>query len=279
MDDILEGRNDGGKITAPILFKDVQSTENWQPTVEEMQGFEKVLVFVTGKVQDGTSNIRIREIVLTEDNDYTVSVDIPSGEFIETNVDPTRIRYSVIPEGITITKADALITPGTYRTVFALVNEGNIVGGEVIPGWAEVFRVTIIVIVPLSVRHGNTTARHGETLVVNLTAPDFSPQYINVFGSRPWVLDGVETAIIAASPTSGDGFPNTWDSTWVMIERSNNSEVNGIITTTFRVLAETQWVDIIVNIPPTPSQISGRFVDPLEEEEGATGTDDIYIYI
>ena len=295
MDDVLVGRNDGGKITAPILFKESQSEDDdVQLDIDDMQGFDTVLVFVTGKVRGGgdgdggTGNINTREVFLTEENGYTVTLPFELiGEFMETEVNTARIRYSIgtddegLPQTITITKAAALTAVGTHRTAFALVSEPRIVDDEVIPGWAEVFRVTIIITVPLSVQHGNTTARHGETLVVNLTAPNYSPQYLQVRGSRPWVLEGVDTAIITVSPTSGNGFQNTWDAAWVMIARANSSTVSEIIATTFRILTRNQgtpfhWVDVIVNILPL---ISGRFVDPLPGEEGATGTEPVYIYI
>ena len=283
MDDILMGRNEGGKITAPILFKESQSDEELQLDIDDMQGFERVLVFVTGKVRgDGgdtiIGNINTREIFLTEENGYTVTLPLGfiTGEFIETDVDATRIQYSIAPETITITKAAALTSPGTYTTTFALVGETSIVDDEVVPGWAEVFQVTIVITVPLSVRLGNTTARHGETLVVNITAPNYLPQNIQVFGSRPWVLNEVDTGIITVTPTSGDGFQNTWSSTWVTITRANNDNVNEIITTTFRILAQTQWVDVVVNILPL---ISGKFVEPRQGEEGVVGAEPVYIYI
>jgi hypothetical protein len=261
MDDVLQGKNESGHLIAPILFKDSL------PAIEDLQDFEKVLVFVTGKVKGGVNDVRQTEVLLNEENGYTEHLPLgrSGGDFTETDIDSARVRYLLEAEGIRITKADALTQPGIYQTVFALVGED----------WAEVFIVTIVVTVPLSVQHGNTTARNGETLTITLTAPNYSPQYLYVRGSRSWVLEGVEVGRITASPTSGSGFNNQWDSQAITISKPSALEVKEMITTTFRVLAQTQWVDVVVNILPL---ITGEWVDPLPGEEGVAGTEAIYVY-
>jgi len=186
--------------------------------------------------------------------------------FEETDVNVALVQYQLVPEGVRVSKASSLTTPGTYTTVFALIGED----------WVRIFEVTIVITVPLGVRYNNTTFRHGQTVTVTFPAPNYPLQYLQISGSRSWVLEEVNPAIVGASPDSGQGFDNSWESTWVTLSRPPSLAVTELITTTFRVRAQEQWVDVIVRyIPP----ISGRFVNPRSGEEGATGTDDIYIYV
>jgi len=260
--DTLESRNEEGTLTANIAIL------NREPTSDDMGDFDRMLVFVTGKVRGGMSNINRTKVLLTEENNYTEIH--PGGRiehpFEETDINSQWVRYQLIPEGIRISKADALTAPGTYTTIFALIGED----------WAEVFEVTIVITVPLGVRYGNITARHGQTLTVTFPAPNHPLQYLQISGSRSWFLEGVDPAKLGASPAAGQGFNNSWDSTTVTLSRPAALVVTELITTTFRVVAQGQWVDVIVNfIPP----ITGRFVNPRTGEEGAVGIEDVFIYL
>ena len=260
--DTLQSKNVEGHLTANM------SCIDREPTEEDMGEFDRVLFFVTGKISGGTGNINRTRVFLTEENDYTEVLPFGRSEepFEETDINSQWVQYQLVPEGIRISKAASLTAPGTYTTVFALIGED----------WAEVFEVTIVITVPLGVRYGNTTFRHSQTITVSFPPPNYPLQYLQVSGSRSWVLEGVNSTIVGASPSSGQGFNNSRDSTTVTLSRPPSLAVTELITTTFRVVAQEQWVDVIVRyIPP----ISGRFVNPREGEEGATGTDDIYIYL
>jgi len=264
MDDVLETRNVNGHLKANILF-----TED-TPTVDQMDGFKRVLCFVKGNMRGGMSNIGRTEVFLTEDNHYSEVHHAGNigGDYEVVGLEAERVRFSVDTDGITLSKSPTLTVPGTYNTVFAFVGED----------WAEVFVVQIIVTVPLSVRLGTSTltVRHGERLVIDIPAP-YSPQYLRVFGSRPWTLEGVESENVSVFPLSGAGYDNTWDYTQIAINKPLALVVEEVITTAFRIVTQTHWVDVVINFHPP---ITLHFVHPREGESGAPeGTNPAYIYI
>ena len=263
MDDVLTTQNDGGTMVANIQFIDRQ------PELEDLKGFDRVLFLVTGKVKGGIGNIRRTEVLLDEENGYQ---DLhPSsriaGVFEEVGYDTSFFRYSLSKEGIMFSKSAQLTAPGTYETVFALIGDD----------WAEIYVVTIVVTVPLRVRTGNVDYTNGQTMTINLTVPNYSQQYLYVYGSRNWALEGVESAKVSVSPLSGNGYDDTWSSTAITISKPSALAVSEFITTTFRILAQSQWVDVVVNIHPP---VTFSFVNPRSGEAGAPGgTNPVYVYI
>ena len=190
------------------------------------------------------------------------------GEYETIGLHTEWIKPPVLGDGtITIEKAANLTTPGTYKTAFGFFGED----------WAEIFVVTIIVTVPLRVRYNSADSAHGQTVTVNMTAPNYSPQYLYLYGSRPWTLEGVEAEKITVSPQSGTGTNNTWDTATISISKPSALAVTETITATFRIQAETRWIDVVVNLHP-PATFN--FVDPREDEAGAPGgTEPVYVYI
>ena len=262
IDDILEGRNENGHLKANILFPD------HTPTIDDMDGFDRILCFMRGKVTGGTGSIGRTEVLLTEENGYSEihPAEKLDEEYETIGLDTTKVGISMNEGEITFSKSSSLTTPGTYKTEFAFFGED----------WAEIFVVQIIVTIPLSVKLGSTTFTHGQSITIDMKAPSYSPQYLHVSGSRPWLLENLNTAIISASPTTGSGNNDQWSSQAITLSKPSGLAVNTLLTTTFRILALTQWVDVTVNLhPPT----SGQFVDPRQGEAGATGTNDIYIYV
>ena len=261
MDDVLVARNENGHLEAPISFA--------EPTIENMGKFDRVLFLVKGKIgSGGGGDIKRTEVLLTEENNY--SETLPMGELEEEydviGVDPEWITTSLGPGGLTVSKYQWLTDPGTYNTVFAFVGDD----------WAEIFVVQIAVTVPLRVQYNSTNRTHGQTVTVNLTAPNYDPQYLYVFGSRSWVLQSVDTAKVQATPTSGTGYNDEWSSDAITISKPPALTVEEPITTTFRILAQTQWVDVVVNLHPP---ITSRFVDPRSGEVGApAGNNPVYLY-
>jgi len=264
MDDVLETRNENGHLKANILF-----TEG-TPTIEEMDGFQRVLCFVKGKVTGGTAKINRTKVVLNEENNYIEVHPIREldGDYETIGIDTSRIKTPVLGEGtITIEKSTSLTTPGTYTTTFAFFGED----------WAEIFVVQIVVTVPLRVRTNNVDYTNGQTMTINLTAPNYSQQYLYVYGSRNWTLEGVEAETVSVTPRSGAGYDDTWSSTTITVGKPSALAVSEPITTTFRILAQSQWVDVVINLlPPTRLQ----FVAPSTGEVGApAGTHPVYLYI
>jgi hypothetical protein len=211
-----------------------------------MGTFKRVLFLAKGKVTGGTddendipANINRTRVFLTEENGYSEvhSVGRIGGDYEVIGLNTERVRFSMGEDGITISKSPNLTTPGTYNTVFAFVGDD----------WAEIFAVQIVITVPLRVQHDNTSYAHGQTITLNLAAPNYFPQYLYVFGSRSWTITGVEAAKISVSPLSGAGYDNTWDSTMITVSKPTALAVNELITTTFRILTQTQWVDVVVN--------------------------------
>ena len=255
---------------ANILFPE----EGKIPGIEEMDGFKRVLCFMQGKMHGGTddggiADINRTEVLLTEENNYSEVCPAGKigGDYEVIGLDTERVRVDLSEAGITISRSPNLTAPGTYNTVFAFVGED----------WAEVFVVQIIVTVPLRVRANNVDHTNGQTITINMTAPNYSPQYLYIFGSRSWMITGVEAAKISVSPLSGEGYDNTWNSTALTLSKPAALSVPELITTTFRILTQTQWVDVIVNLHPP---VTLHFVDPREGEAGATGgVGAVYVYL
>jgi hypothetical protein len=223
----------------------------------------------------GMSDVSPTTIRLTEANNFSQTLTIQSDEeWLIAGVDTERIQIDsgsmqgVGNAQIEVKKAESLTTSGDYASAFAVLFPGT--------AGSAVILVEIVISIPLAVRYNSTTAKHGETLTVNLTAPNYSPQYLYITRDRAWSLEGVESSKITVSPTSGNGSTYEWDSESVSISKPQGLTVEGLITTTFRVVSFTQYVDVIVNIVP---QITGEFVDPRTGEVGATGTAPVYIYI
>jgi len=267
----LVATNDRGHLVLPILCLDRE------PLPEDAEGWEQVLVFVDGKERDITGDITsgkttMKKIVLDADNNYTHTVDIETeAEWNVVGVNTSWIQVTPASGAssttIEIRKASSLTATGNYQTAFAVLDPTD----EII----AVILVTVIVSVPLAVRHNNTTARNGETLTVTLTAPNYSPQYLYITRDQAWILEGVDTTKITVSPMSGNG-AGQWDSEVVSIAKAAGFNPTALTTTTFWVVSLTQRVQIIVNITPP---ITGEFVDPRPGEVGVTGQSDIYIYI
>jgi len=261
--DTLESRNEEGTLTANILFSEQL------PGIDDMGEFSRVLCLVKGKMRggDGLAYINLEEVRLNEGNNYTATA--PLGKIAtsengwrEVGLDTSRVRYTIGEEAITIRRADSLTAPGDYVSLFAILGDN----------WIELFLSHIQITTELRVTHsGVPDARHGETITVNLTPNAhnslYSPQYLYVFGSRAWVLEGVNNSLITATPLQGTGQPNTWNSTMITLNKAAALTVTERITTQFRILAGDHWVDVVVNINP---QITGRFVD---------GSEPIYICI
>ena len=272
-DTLQEKCDENGNIVAPISFE--------LPTIENMGGFNRVLFLTRGKVTGGTANINRTSVLLTEDNGYTATVPsgkiggTPVGEYSVIGVDTSRIKQPVLGEDtISIEKATSLTTVGTYNTSFIFVGEDR----------AEVFDVQIVVTIPLSVEHRATTsatstlhatARHGESLTIDLKPTTYTSQYLYVYGSRAWTLEGVESDKISLT-----NYTTAYiDYTRITIDKSSTLTSEGITTTTFRVLAENQWVDVTVNVHPIPAKVTGQFIAPPNSEVGANAAGDIYAYI
>ena len=282
IDDVLESIYDeNGHLVANISFE--------EPTLANMGTFKRVLFLTKGRVTGGTgdcdcdgddgggtgdendipANINRTEVFLTEENGYSEvhSVGRIGGDYEVIGLNTERVRFSMGEDGITISKSPNLTTPGTYNTVFAFVGDD----------WAEIFAVQIVITVPLRVQHDSTSYTHGQTITLNLAAPNYFPQYLYVFGSRSWTITGVEAAKISVSPLSGAGYDNAWDATMITVSKPTALTVNELITTTFRILTQTQWVDVVVNIHPP---VTLNFVNPRDGEVGAPGgTDSVYLYI
>jgi hypothetical protein len=239
----------------------------------------QVYIVMGGRMS--TSNVNPTTITLTEANDYFQTLTIESDEeWLIAGVNTERIQIAagqmqgVGDAQITIQKAASLTATGNYASSFVVIFPGA-TGSAVI-------QVDIVVSVPLRVTHypenGSTiTARHGETITVNLNAPNYSPQYLYIYRDRAWSLENVDTSKITVSPTSGSGSNYEWDSESVSIAQSSSLTVTGLTTTTFRIVSFSQYVTIIVNIIP---QITGEFVAPRSGEAGATGTaEPVYIFL
>ena len=233
----------------------------------------QVYLFIGGG-SIGTSIVSPTSITLDETNNHSQTLTIQSDEeWLLVGVNTEQITaghmQGVGNAQIEIKKAASLTTSGNYSTAFAVLFPET--------AGSAIILVDIVVSVPLAVRYSSTTARHGETLTVNLTAPNYSPQYLYITRDRAWSLEGVESNKITASPMSGTGRTNEWDSESVSLSKPSSLIVEGLVTTTFRIVSGSQYVEIIVNIIP---QITGEFIAPKSGEAGVTDTTNpVYFYI
>lgn len=114
-------------------------------------------------------------------------------------------------------------------------------------------------------------ARHGETLTVTFTAPNYGDQYLTITRDRAWSLEGVESSKITATPTSG----NSNDT--VYLTKTSNFEVDKKIETQVRIVSGIhQWVDVKVIFNPP---ISGTFIAPPDGVGAPAGQNPVYIYL
>jgi hypothetical protein len=264
MDETLVAANDMGHLTYPMLFL------NRQPVPSDAQGWDRVLVFVDG---DGAVNVSPSVINLNEENNYFQSLDIQgegvwsiSGvvdEFIRLESSSGQLS-GVGNARIDVTKAPTLTEQGGYSCFF-IVTLSNADGTEMrVP-------VYIDVNVPLRVNGvGN-----GDTLTINLNAGNGYSESLTIISDREWTVENVDTDKINILPTSGNGaeLPDFAD-TLTITKPPNLSATTA--TTTFQIASLYQRVNVKVNITIT---LTGAWVDPRPGEEGATGTENLYLYL
>jgi hypothetical protein len=202
---------------------------------------------------------------LNEENNYAETLPIRvEGEWFSEGDYGNRLQFSVQADSIVVSKLPAFTTRGTYTHFIVVFSETRVV----------LIRVLLVISLPLAVRHNSTTARNGETLTVNLTAPNYSMLYLYVTRDRPWTVEGVDTSKITVSPLSSNGAGDYEASLYISKADSFTPEKK--TTTTFHVVSGSQRVTIIVTIIP-PAM--GEWIDPRPGEEGVNGTGDIYLYL
>jgi hypothetical protein len=241
---------------------------NRQPVPSDAQGWDRVLVFVDG---NSTIDVNPAAIDLNEENSYFRSVYIQTegkwtitgivGEFIEIE-SSSGLMEGIGHARIDVTKSASLNEQGYYPCFFDILLS-NADGTQVrIP-------VYITINVPLTV-NGND-----KTLTITLDSENNYTELLAVVRDREWTLENVDTSKINVSPASGNGqyFP---DFTSTLTVTKSLTLATTTATTTFQIVSLYQRVNVIVNIVLT---ITGEFVDPLPNEEGVTGTENLYLYL
>jgi hypothetical protein len=262
-DGVLVATNEAGRLVYPMLFL------NRQPTPEDAQGWDRVLVFIDG---DGIINIYPSAINLNEENHYFQSLYIQTeGKWSISGVVEEYIlldsssgqREGVGYARIDVMKAPALTIRGEYSCFFVITLD-TADGNEIqIP-------VCININVPLIVNEKN----HGETLDITLNNANQYTQLLTIIRDREWTLENVDTNIINVSPTSGIGMTPDFASTLTVTKSPDLTTTTA--TTIFQIVSLFQRVNVRVNIALA---ITGEFVDPFPGEEGVTGTSDLYLYL
>ena len=264
MDGTLVARNEMGHLTEPILFLDRQ------PVPSDAQGWDRVLVFVDG---NNTLAVNPAVIELNEGNNYFQSLIIQSEKqwriegVVEGVIDLESSTGQL--EGIGIARIDATKTPaltaqGSYSCFFDILLS-NADGTQVrVP-------VSITVNVPLRVNNKNA----GETLTINLNQANNYTELLTIIRDREWTLENVDMDTVNVSQTSGNGqiLP---DFTSTLTVTKSPHLMTTTATTTFQVVSLYQRINITVNITLT---VTGEFVDPLPDEEGVIGTENLYLYL
>jgi len=258
----LKAKNEGGHLVYPMLHLDRQ------PTPEDVQDFDRVLVFIDG---ENTITVSPTAISLNEENNYFQSLSIQGeGQWSISGVVTEFIRLEsssgqLSGEGnarIDITKAPTLTERGEHSCYFTVTLANG-----------EEHRVMVYIIVNLPLKVNNKG--NGETLTINLNAANNYTQALTIIRDREWAVENVDTGKITVSPESGNGaaMPDFTDT--LSLTKSPNL-LTTTATTTFQVVSVYQRVNVTVNITLT---ITGEFVDPLPDEAGATGQSALYLYI
>jgi hypothetical protein len=264
MDETLVATNDEGHLIYPMLFL------NRQPVPSDVQGWDRVLVFIDG---DGIVNVSPSVINLNEENNYFQSLTIQgegawsiSGmveEFIR--LDSSSGQMTGIGNArIDVTKASTLTAQGGYSCFF-VVTLSNADGTEM--------RVPVYIDVNVPLRVNNVG--NGSTLTMNLNAGNGYSESLAVIRDREWTVENVDTDKINVSPEMGNGaeLPDFTDTLTITKSPSLSATT---ATTTFQIVSLYQRVNVKVNITIT---LTGEWVNPRPGEEGVTGTGNIYLYL
>ena len=225
----------------------------------------------------GLGPIRRTSITLDESNDYEQALNFPILE--DCLPDGVDERYFAITENIEggfLVKATS--PPENYKGMFYFLAYDS--EDEDIITKAVIVKITIDASIPLEVSWWNPAtghydiARHGETLTVTLTAPDYASQYLYVNRDRYWEIVDYDSALLTVLPSTRQ-YPE-YQSESVTLSKASELVVNDEIRTQFQIVSGTQRVDVDVIFQPP---LTGRFVNPSAGEEGAlAGTEHVYIY-
>jgi hypothetical protein len=118
-------------------------------------------------------------------------------------------------------------------------------------------------------------ARHGETLTVTLTAPNYDSQSLTINRDRYWEIGDDDSALLTVLPSSRQ-YPD-YTSESVTLSKIPNLEVGQeAIETSFQIISQSQrvYVDVIFQAP-----ITGQFISPPDGIGVSGGTAPVYIYI
>jgi len=203
-------------------------------------------------------------ITLNEGNLYSEVLHLPVPAEYEID-DVSGERFTVAEntegQGFVIT---ATSPPRDYIGFFTIFDPAE--------EWTTFVRVTIDAAEPLKVQYGNTgtIATHGQTLTVTFEAPDFDSQYLHITRDREWQIVDSDSAKLTASPNLGN------ENATVTLTKVSNLAVNEEIQTQFRIVSQSQWVDVDVVFKPP---ISGQFIAPPDGIGAPAGQNPVYIYI
>ena len=266
MDGVLVAKNKGGHLTYPMLHLDRQ------PTPEDAQGFERVLIFVDG---DNTISIKTEHVILDESNNYYAEVEVTgTGGWSISGVNENYLRITEGLAGINdativIEKADTLIERGIYTSYFEIIL-ANINGGTI------KVRVDVIVNVPLIVKSKgiDNGKRHSETLEITLDDANYFHAVLEIIRDREWHLEYVDENIIDVLPEKGNGESlQNFISELTITKAFNSTEAR---STDFYVVSVWQRVHVKVNI--SAAIVTRAWIDPPAGQEGALKTGNTYIY-
>jgi len=201
-------------------------------------------------------------ITLNEVNQYSEVLNIPVPA--EYEIDDVNGEYYTVAEnsdgqGFVITATSPPKDYIGFFTIFDPVEE-----------WTTFVRVTIDAAEPLKVQYNGIIATHGETITVTFEAPDFYSQYLYITRDREWQIIDIDSAKLTANPTLGN------DNATVTLTKASSLVVNEEIQTQFRIVSQSQWVDVDVVFNPP---ISGQFITPPDGVGTPGGTAPVYIYL
>jgi hypothetical protein len=203
----------------------------------------------------GASSVTPKTIILNAENEYTQTLSIESDEdWMIVGVDSTKITIDQRSGSgdAEIAIGTPLTEPGSYPGMFVVLFPGT--------AGSAVINVNVVII-------------RRETRVVELLESDGYAQKTTTFTiPQAWAAQGAESSKITVSPSTGSGSTFL---TSVTIGRNSLYTPDPPESTTFQIVSENYLIDVTVNFIPN---ITGVFVDPLGNEEGApAGNNPVYL--
>ena len=193
-DGTLVAKNDPpGHLTYPMLFLDRE------PTPEDTEGWDNVLVFLEGDVGyrpiPGESSISPTSVILFEENQFLQTLEIQSREsWSISDVSPSiHVSQSAGSNQITVTKDSALTALGIHTCSFTVAIDGTVQTQKLIQVYVIIGNI------------GSAGTSSVTPIQVELNEANTYTQFLQIVSDVAWEIVAVDSSKIAVSQAEGSG--------------------------------------------------------------------------